>query len=239
MNAFESLAHQIDTEWIFFSALFAAGVLIFAGLSVRRVVVGESGGVMPDEGVTVRNVIEVIMQALGDLGETTIGEDWRRYFPIVGSIFFFVLVSNVMSLIPGLLGSTSDVNITLALAIISFAVYNYVGIKKHKWKYIYQFMGPALWKPVIGGKQYHVRALAPFFLPLEAVLHGARILTLCVRLLANMFADHQLIVIWLGLVPVVLPAIFMGLGLLVSFLQAFVFALLTMIYIGLALQEPH
>jgi F-type H+-transporting ATPase subunit a len=239
MNAFESLAHQLHTEWIFVSALFAAGILILAGLSVKRAVAGENGGVIPDEGVSIRNVIEVIIQALGDLGETTIGPEWRRYFPVVGTIFFFVLVSNVMSLVPGLLGSTSDANVTFAWAVISFAVYNFVGIKQHKWKYIYQFMGPAMWQPEIGGTHYHVRVLAPFFLPLEIVLHLARILTLGIRLLANMFADHKVVVIWLGLVPVVLPAIFMGLGLLVSFLQAFVFALLTMIYIGQALQEPH
>jgi F-type H+-transporting ATPase subunit a len=239
MNLFESLAHQIHTEWIYLSAIFAVGILILAGLSVRRAVAGENAGVLPDEGVSIRNVIEVIIQALGDLGETTIGSEWRRYFPVVGTIFFFVLVSNVMSLVPGLLGSTSDANVTFAWAIISFVVYNYVGIRRHKWKYIYQFMGPALMNPEIGGKHYHVRILAPFFLPLEIVLHGARILTLGIRLLANMFADHKVVVIWLGLVPAVLPAIFMGLGLLVSFLQAFVFALLTMIYIGQALEEPH
>ncbi len=239
MNAFESIAHQLHTEWIYVSALFAAGVLILAGLSVKRAVAGENAGVLPDEGVSIRNVIEVIVQALGDLGETAIGPEWRRYFPIVGTIFFFVLVSNVMSLIPGLLGSTGDANVTFAWAIISFIVYNYVGITTHKWKYIYQFMGPALWQPTIGGKHYHVRVLAPFFLPLEIVLHGARILTLGIRLLANMFADHKVVIIFLGLVPVAIPAIFMGLGLLVSFLQAFVFALLTMIYIGQALEEPH
>jgi F-type H+-transporting ATPase subunit a len=239
MNAFESLAHQLETEWIYISALFAAGILMLAGLSVKRAVAGENGGVMPDEGVTIRNVIEVIIQALGDLGETTIGEDWRRYFPIIGTIFFYILVSNVLSLIPGLLGSTSDANVTFAWAIISFAAYNYIGIRQHGWKYIYQFMGPALLNMEIGGRHYHVRVLTPIFLPLEIVLHLARILTLGVRLLANMFADHKVVVIWLGLVPFVLPAIFMGLGLLVSFLQAFVFALLTMIYIGLALQEPH
>ena len=239
MNAFENLAHLLHTEWVFVSALFAAGVLILAGLSVTRAVAGENGGVIPDEGVTIRNVIEVIIQALGDLGETTIGEDWRRYFPVVGTIFFFVLISNVMSLIPGLLGSTGDANVTFAWAIISFVVYNFVGIRQHKWKYIYQFMGPALWNPEIGGKRYHVRVLAPFFLPLEVFLHGARVLTLGIRLLANMFADHVVVAIWLILVPAVVPAIFMGLGLLVSFLQAFVFALLSMIYIGQALQEPH
>jgi len=239
MNVFESLAHQLHTEWIFLSAFFAAGILILAGVSVKRAVSGENGGVLPDEGVSIRNVIEVIIQALGDLGETAIGEDWRRYFPVVGTIFFFILVSNLMNLVPGLMGSTTDANITFAWAIISFIVYNFVGIRQHGWKYIYQFMGPGLLPLEIGGKQYHVRVLTPVFLPLEILLHLARILTLGVRLLANMFADHKVVVIWLGLVPVVLPAIFMGLGLLVSFLQAFVFALLTMIYIGLALEEPH
>jgi F-type H+-transporting ATPase subunit a len=76
-------------------------------------------------------------------------------------------------------------------------------------------------------------------MPLELVLDAARMLTLAVRLLANMFADHTVIAVWLSLVPVVVPAVFMGLGLVISFLQAFVFALLTMIYIGLALEEPH
>lgn len=239
MNLFETLAHQIHVPWIYLSAIFASAVLMMAGLSIRRAVAGEHGGVMPDEGVTVRNVTEVVIEALGDLGQTTIGPEWRRYFPVVGSIFFFVLVSNVMGLIPGIPGSTSDVNVTFAWAIISFAVYNYVGIKQHGWKYIYQFMGPSIWNAEIGGKHYHVRLLAPIFLILEIPLHFARILTLGIRLLANMFADHTVVLVWLGLVPIAVPAIFMGLGLLVSFLQAFVFALLTMIYIGQALEEPH
>ena len=91
----------------------------------------------------------------------------------------------------------------------------------------------------IGGKHYHIRPLTPVFLPLELILHVARIVTLGIRLLANMFADHTVVLVFLGLVPFAVPAIFMGLGLLVSFLQAFVFALLTMIYIGQALEEPH
>jgi F-type H+-transporting ATPase subunit a len=239
MNLFESLAHQLHVPWIVLSSLFAALLLLLAGLSVKRALAGEQGGVVPEEGVSIRNVVEVVIEALGDLGETTIGPEWRRYFPVVGSIFFFVLVSNVMSLIPGMLGSTSDVNVTFAWAIISFLVYNYVGIKQHSWKYIYQFMGPSIMNMEIGGKHYHVRLLAPVFLVLEIPLHISRILTLGIRLLANMFADHTVVLVWLSLIPLAVPAIFMGLGLLVSILQAFVFALLTMIYIGQALEEPH
>ena len=238
MNLFEDLAHVVHIPWVYLSAIFASIVLLMAGMSVRRAASGENG-VLPDEGVSIRNVVEVVIEALGDLGETTIGENWRNYFPVVGSIFFFVLVSNVMSLIPGIPGSTGDVNVTFAWAIISFVVYNFVGIKQHGWKYIYQFMGPSLMEKEIGGKHYHVRVLAPVFLPLEIVLHFARILTLTVRLVANMFADHKVIAFWLGMTYVVVPVIFMGLGLIVSVLQAFVFALLTMIYIGEAIEEAH
>ena len=239
MNFFEDLSQLVGIPWLYLSAIFASILLILAGLSVRRAVAGENGGVLPDEGVTLRNVIEVVIEALGDLGETTIGENWRNYFPVVGTIFFFILVSNVMNLIPGIPGSTADANTTYAWGVISFAVYNYVGIKQHGWKYIYQFMGPSMMNLEIGGKHYHVRLLAPVFLVLEIPLHIARILTLGIRLLANMFADHTVVLVFLGLVPIAIPAIFMGLGLLVSFLQAFVFALLTMIYIGQALEEPH
>lgn len=239
MNVFEYLSNQLGVPWIILSAIFATLLLLLAGISVKRAVSGEHGGIVPDEGVSIRNIVELVIEGLGDLGETTIGPRWRDYFPVVGSIFFFVLVSNVMSLIPGLLGSTSDVNVTFAWAIISFAVYNYVGIKQHSWKYIYQFMGPAIMEREIRGKHYHMRLLAPVFLILEIPLHISRILTLGIRLLANMFADHTVVLVWLGLVPFAVPAIFMGLGLLVSVLQAFVFALLTMIYIGQALEEPH
>jgi len=239
MHLFQDLAHVLETEWIYLSAAFATLLLVLAGLSVRRAVSGEGAGVIPEEGLSIRNVFEVLIEFLGDLGETTIGPEWRRYFPVVGTIFFFVLVSNFKSLIPGLIGSTGDANVTFALGIVSFVVYNYVGIKQHGWKYIYQFMGPALTEWEIGGKHYHVRVLAPIFLPLEVVLHLARIVTLGVRLLANMFADHKVIMIFIGMVPIAIPAIFMGLGMVVSFLQAFVFALLTMIYIGQALEEPH
>jgi F-type H+-transporting ATPase subunit a len=238
MNIFTALEHSINVPWVILSALFAGALLLLLGVSVRKAI-ADGGGVVPEDGVSTRNVFEVIIEYLLDLGEMTMGDEARRYFPVVGTIFFFVLISNLMSLVPGLLGSTSDANITFAWAIISFVVYNYIGIKQHGWKYIYQFMGPSMFELKIAGTHYHVRALAPLFIPLELVLHGARIVTLGIRLLANMFADHTVVMTWIALVPIVIPAIFMGLGVLVSCLQAFVFALLTMIYIRLALEEAH
>jgi F-type H+-transporting ATPase subunit a len=234
-----SFLHQRGIDELYQAVVLAVFLLVLGGLAVRKRVLETGGGVIPDEGLSLRNVLELIVEALVSQAKAVMGDEYRRYFPVVGTIFFFILVSNLMGLVPGLGGATSDVNTAVAWAIISFLVYNFVGIRTHGWKYIYQFMGPSLYEREIGGKHYHIRVLAPVFLPLEIVLHLARILTLTVRLVANMFADHTLILIWLGMVPVLLPAIFMGLGLVVSVLQAFVFALLTMIYIGQALQEPH
>jgi len=237
MTIYTPLESSLHLSWVFQAAVLASCLLLAAGFAVRSRLAG--GGELPDEGVTVRNLFEVVVEYIADLGRTVIGDRYRDYFPLVGTIFFFIALSNVMGLVPGLAGATSDVNTCAAWAIISFAVYNYVGIREHGPKYIYKFMGPSLWEPEIGGKKWHVRLLAPLFLPLEIILHFARIVTLTVRLLANMFADHTVVVVWLGLVPIAVPAVFMGLGLLVAFLQAFVFSLLTMIYIGEALDHPH
>jgi F-type H+-transporting ATPase subunit a len=231
--------HSAGLHWVF-QASILAGVLIFlTAFAVKKKLAAEGGGVLPDEGVSIRNVVEVIVVQLAELSEATMGDQYRKHFPVVGAIFFFVLFSNMLGLIPWVGGATSDFNTAFAWATISFAYYNYVGIRTHGAKYIYQFMGPALMDLKIGGTTYHFRPLTPLFLPLEIVLHFARMATLTIRLVANMFADHTVISVWIGMVPFVVPAIFMGLGLMVSFLQAFVFALLTMIYIGSALEEAH
>lgn len=234
-----SFLHERGIDEVYQATVVAVVLLVLGGLAVRKRVAAGGGGILPDEGVSVRNVLEVIVEMLIGQARSIMGDSYRSYFPVVGSLFFFILVSNLMGLLPGVGGATTDVNTALSWAIISFVIYNYVGIKQHGFKYIYQFMGPALMEKEIGGKHYHIRVLAPIFLPLEIVLHFARVLTLTVRLVANMFSDHKVIVVWMGIFPFAIPAIFMGLGLIVSVLQAFVFALLTMIYIGLAQEEPH
>ncbi|UCE87339.1 MAG: F0F1 ATP synthase subunit A [Deltaproteobacteria bacterium] len=225
MSLYHPLA-QLGFDPVYQAVLLAALLLFLSGWLVRRQIAATQGGVVPDEGVTVRNALELIVEGLSHLARDNMGPDWRRWFPFVGTIFFFILISNLLGLVPGVGGATANVNTTTAWAIISFALYNYVGIRTHGWKYIKQFLGP-------------IPALAWFFLLLEPPLHLARILTLSVRLLANMFADHTVVSVWLLLVPFAIPAVFMGLGLIVAVLQAFVFALLTMVYIGLAVEEAH
>jgi len=233
------IEHWIHLSWVLQAALLAGALLVFAGVLVRRRLADPNAAVVPDEGVSLRNLVEVIVEFLGGMAEERMGPDWRRYFPLVGTMFFFILLSNLMGLVPGLAGSTSDANTTWAWAILAWLFYTAIGIARHKGKYIVKFMGPSFMERKIGGRVIHFRWLAPVFLLLEIPLDLARMLTLAVRLLANMFADHTVIAVWLSLVPIGVPALFMGLGLIISFLQAFIFALLTMIYIGLALEEPH
>ena len=236
---FHHLEGALHVPWPIQAALVAGLLLMAGGLLVRRRLATPDGGVLPDEGVTVRNVLEVLVEWLAGMAQERMGPKWRSYFPLVGTMFFFILVSNLLGLIPGLDGSTSVADTTWAWAIIAWVFYTAIGVLEHKHKYLVKFLGPSFYDWKVGGRTIHIRALAPIFFILEIPLDLARILTLAVRLLANMFADHTVIGVWLSLVPIGVPAVFMGLGLVISFLQAFVFALLTMIYIGLALDEPH
>jgi len=221
------------------AVLFVAALLLLMGFVVRGRLARADGGLLPDEGLSVRNVAELLVEMIAGQAEQNMGPHWRRYFPLIGSIFFFVLVANIVGLIPGIEGATRNANVTWAWAAISFLAHQYVGIKEHGAGYINHFLGPSLFDLHIGGKHVHVRALFPLYAPIELLSHISRLFTLAVRLLANMFADHLVVTVWISLVAIGVPAIFMGLGVMVAFLQAYVFALLSMIYIGMALEEAH
>lgn len=239
MTIYSPLEEAFHLAPVIQQTVLAIGLCCVAGWLIRRQLAAANGGIIPDEGVTLRNVVEVGVGALANMARDLMGEEWRRYFPLVGAIFLFIFVSNVMGLVPGMGGATSNVNTTTAWAIISFCIYNYVGIRTHGVWYVNQFLGPSFFDVELFGKKFHVRPLFFFFFPLEIALHLARIATLSIRLLANMFADHTVVGVWLTLVPLGIPAVFMGLGLVIAVLQAFVFSLLTMIYINLAQAEAH
>ena len=224
----------------FVRVALAVALLVIAGFAVRSRLATAGGGVVPDEGLSVRNVIEILVEGLTGLAKQTMGPEWRRWFPIVGTMFLFILVANLLGLIPGVGGATTDVNVAGAWAIISYVLFNYVGIREHGLgKYLIKYMGPSFYTWHVGGRHIHVRPLFWLFFPLETILDAARMLTLTLRLIANMYADHTVVGVFLAMVPFGVPAIFLGLGLMVCVLQAFVFSLLTMIYIHLALQEAH
>ncbi len=158
--------------------------------------------------------------------EPIIGEKYKVYLPFLTALLLFVLVNNLIGLLPDVDTPTSNPVVPLGLALLTFAYYHWQGLKAHKAGYIKQFLGPLWW-------------IAPLMLPIELISHLARILSLTIRLFANMFASDLLILIFFALFPIALPVIFIGLHLGVSLIQAYVFMLLATIYIGNAIAHEH
>ena len=150
-----------------------------------------------------------------------------KYVPYFGTLFIFILVCNLIGVVPTFESPTMFPMVPLGLALCTFVYYNAMGVKEQgPWGYAKHFAGPM---PV----------LAPLMIPIELVSHLARPLSLTIRLFANMFAGEQVTLAFLKLTLVIAPALFMGLHVFVSLLQAYVFALLTMIYVSSAVEHEH
>lgn len=205
--------------------LVMVGLLVFA-LRARQQLAGAPNQVVPDEGFSARNIGEVVTEFITNLSESVIGHDGPKYVPLFGSLFVFILGSNLMGLIPGFTPPTDNFNVTLALGVVAFVAYNYYGLQAHGIAYLKQFMGPLL-------------LLAPLMIVVELFSHLFRPASLAIRLYGNMFADHLLLGIFTDLTKVLIPVIFYLLGTFVSLVQALVFTLLTMVYVGLAISHDH
>lgn len=183
---------------------------------------------VPQKKLTLSGLFEFMVASLLKLMRDVMGERADRYFPLIGSLFIYLLFSNLLGLIPGFLPPTENVNTNLACALVVFVYYNVVGIKEQGIKnYIKHMAGPIIW-------------LAPLMLAIEIISHLVRPASLSIRLFGNITGDHLVLEIFSNLVPLVVPIIFMLLGIFVSFIQAFVFTLLSMVYIALATEhEAH
>ncbi|MBU1244710.1 F0F1 ATP synthase subunit A, partial [Myxococcota bacterium] len=147
-------------------------------------------------------------------------------FPMGAGIFVFVMFSDLIGLLPGFEPPTAHLQMNLAIALTVFVATHYFGIRQQGWRYLKQFTGDS-W------------LMAPLMLVLELVSHIVRPLSLTVRLLGNMFADHKVLAIFTLLFPLVIPIPFLFLGLLVSLIQALVFMTLSVIYFSLATSQEH
>jgi F-type H+-transporting ATPase subunit a len=174
----------------------------------------------------VQNVLETIVSGLENFVVDIMGPEGRHYLSLIGSLFLFILVCNLQGLIPGFDSPTANINTTLALALVTFTATHYIGIKRHGFAYVKHFMGP-MW------------ALAPLMLPIELISHLARVMSLTFRLFGNMVAKHKLLLVLALLAPYIAPVPILGLGLLVAFVQALVFTLLTMLYLSGSVEEAH
>lgn len=173
-----------------------------------------------------QNFFEVIVGGLDNFIVDIMGPEGKHYLALIGSLFLFILVCNLLGLIPGFDSPTANINTTLALALVSFTATHYVGVKRHGIGYIKHFMGP-------------MPALIPLMFPIEVISHFARVMSLTFRLFGNMVAKHKLLLVLALLSPYIAPVPILGLGLLVAFVQAGVFTLLTMLYISGSIEEAH
>lgn len=173
-----------------------------------------------------QNFLEAVVTGIENLIEETMGPKGKAYFPLLATFALFILVSNLIALIPGFYPPTANLNTNGALALTVFAMTHVVGFKEHGVSYLKHFMGPIL-------------ALAPLIFIIEIIGHLARPLSLSLRLFGNMYGHEIVLMIFLALVPFLLPVPMMLMGVLVAFIQTFVFTLLAMIYIAGALEEHH
>lgn len=173
-----------------------------------------------------QNVFEALVSSISNLAEDVMGKEGRPYLPVILGIGLYVAISNMMSLIPGFIPPTSNMNTTAAPAVLVFLLYNFIGIKKHGFGYIKHFLGP-------------MPALAPFMLIIEIISHLARPLSLTMRLFGNIAGEDLVVVILFMLVPFLVPVPMFCLMIFTGILQAFVFMMLAMVYISGALEEAH
>ena len=175
-----------------------------------------------------QNVMETFVGGIITMGADTMGEkNSRVYMPLIASLAIVIFVSNMMGVIPGFEAPTSNINFTLSLALIVFVYYNYVGIKKNGFiNYFKHFMGPM---PI----------LAPLMFPIEIISHISRIISLSFRLFGSIRGDDMFLMVLLMLVPWLLPLPGFFLLTAFGFLQAFIFSILTYVYIAGSVMMEH
>jgi F-type H+-transporting ATPase subunit a len=238
----EALQHTIG-DHTFFAAIAAVLLIVFA-IRARGALARAQDPTVPAAELGARNIAELLVQLIVSQSDAIIGKAGRKYVPFYGTFFFFILLSNLMGLVPGFAPPTANLNTTLGLALVSFIGYNVIGIREQGVSYFKHFIGPMTNLPgeSIMAKLAFIPLLllsALFFFILELFSHGFRPVSLSLRLFGNMMGDHEVIGAFIGLTKLVVPVAFYVMGTLVSVIQAFVFTLLSMIYVALAISGHH
>ncbi|MFN7993788.1 MAG: F0F1 ATP synthase subunit A [Bryobacteraceae bacterium] len=174
-----------------------------------------------------QHAFELIQEFVHSQSEESVGHDGPKYLAFFGTIFIFILFSNLIGIIPGFESPTMIPPVPAGCALAVFIYYNIMGFREQGFgKYLAHFAGP-------------MPLLAPLMVPIELISHMARPLSLTIRLYANMYAGEQVTLVFLSLTYFAVPALFMGLHVFVSLLQAYIFMLLTMMYVGGAVAHEH
>jgi F-type H+-transporting ATPase subunit a len=210
--------------------LVAAGAMSYAG-SLRKL--GDEA-ILPARKLGMRAIFEGLADMVYGVLEGVMGpKNARKYLPFLGSFFVFILFSNLISLVPGFRAPTDTLKTNVGLAVCIFLATHILGFKEHGLGYLVQFTGHIpLKSPLV--------VLVPLMIVIEVISHLIRPVTLAIRLMANMFADHAVVGAFFALVPFLVPVPLMVLGIFVSVVQALVFTLMSATYISLAVaHEEH
>lgn len=208
------------------TAGIATAGLVGAALVARSQLGTGEAAVVPASKFSIRGIFELITEFIQGLVDMVIGEHGRQFIPLFASIFTFVLINNLIGVLPGMTPATQNMNTTLAIGVFVFLFYNYQGLKENGVHYLKHFLGPVLW-------------LAPLMVVIELISHFVRPLSLGLRLANVMSGDHTVVGIFLDLVPLLLPIPFYMMGIFICFVQAFVLTLLSMVYVAMATAHDH
>jgi F-type H+-transporting ATPase subunit a len=206
------------------SNAFAMELLIFAFLLLLFLLVRSRLSVESPGGL--QHTFEGIEGFVLGQSHEIIGHHSEPYIPFLVIVFIFILVCNLIGMIPGFESPTAEATVPLGCAICAFIYYNVQGFRHAGLGYLKHFLGP-------------IPALAPLMLPIELISHTARLLSLTVRLWANIFAGDLVTLVFFSMIPIGVPIIFLGLHIVVAVLQAYVFMLLSIIYVSGAVSEEH
>ncbi|MBL6988990.1 MAG: F0F1 ATP synthase subunit A [Bacteriovoracaceae bacterium] len=199
-------------------------ILIVFGFLYRIKIRMVNNVVLPDRGFSFRNIVEMYGQFIYNQCKSILGDKYAvKYFPFIATIFIVILFSNLIGIIPGFVPPTQYLNTTFALSIFVFIYYNYVGCKEVGiFNYLKHFAGPLWYFSIL-------------ILPVEILSNFVRPISLALRLRGNMFGDHLVLSKFSEFVPALLPIPLIILAILISFIQAYIFMILTMVYINLAI----
>jgi F-type H+-transporting ATPase subunit a len=207
------ITNAFAMELLVFFAMLAYFVVVRVTLSVER----------PGP---VQHLAEFTHSFVSGSSESIIGHGYERFTSYLTVLVVFILLANLMGLVPGLESPTASAVVPLGFALVTFIYYHYHGIRANGFHYIKQFLGPVWW-------------LYPLMLPIEIISHFARVLSLTVRLYANMFAGDLVTLAFFSLIPIGIPLIFLSLHFAVAIIQAYVFMILATVYLSLAVAHDH
>ena len=206
------------SDWMVCELLVTAFIILLFAYLRSRLSVDNPG--------KTQHTFELAYEFFRASAEEVVGHDGPKYLPFFGTLFLFILFMNLIGLIPFFDSPTAHTMVPLGLAVSTFIFYHFTGFSANGIGYLKQFLGPIWWLVVL-------------MLPIEIISHFARPFSLTVRLYANMFAGDQVYLTFINLTKLIIPVIFIGLHAFVSFLQAYIFMLLAMVYVGGAVSHEH